>query len=222
MTPKNINETLRKIEPFVKDLDRHSVEALSQALLKVRKAEIKPAIEAIIAEIQNVLQKVDEREVERLTEAILRANTIIVCGAGRMGMALSGFGMRLGHLGLKAYTLGDTTLPSIGQGDLLVAGSRSGETQTIFDVVQIAKKNQATVALVTGHPESRMGKMAEIVVHIKAPSRVSTVEGFASIQPMTTLNEQCMGLFLDALVLVLMQKTGETHETMWSRHSNLE
>jgi D-arabinose 5-phosphate isomerase GutQ len=29
----------------------------------------------------------------------LKANKIVVCGAGRVGMAVRGFGMRLGHLG---------------------------------------------------------------------------------------------------------------------------
>jgi hypothetical protein len=39
---------------------------------------------------------------------------------------------------------------------------------------------------------------------------------------MTTLNEQCLWLFFDAMVLEIMQKTWETHDTMWARHSNLE
>jgi D-arabinose 5-phosphate isomerase GutQ len=39
---------------------------------------------------------------------------------------------------------------------------------------------------------------------------------------MTTLNEQCLGIFFDAVVLLLMEKMNETHDTMWARHSNLE
>ena len=42
------------------------------------------------------------------------------------------------------------------------------------------------------------------------------------MQPMTTLNEQSLSLFFDALVLKLMDKMNETHDTMWARHSNLE
>lgn len=29
-------------------------------------------------------------------------------------------------------------------------------------------------------------------------------------------------MFFDALVLEIMAKTGNTHDTMWERHSNLE
>jgi len=43
-----------------------------------------------------------------------------------------------------------------------------------------------------------------------------------SVQPMTTLNEQCLGIFFDAVVLQMMRQMDETHDTMWARHSNLE
>ena len=67
-----------------------------------------------------------------------------------------------------------------------------------------------------------MGKEASVVVQIQAPSKTKSVGVLHSIQPMTTLNEQCLGIFFDAVVLSLMEKMNETHDTMWARHSNLE
>ena len=58
-----------------------------------------------------------ESEIQNLIKEISKAKKIVVCGAGRVGMATRGFGMRLGHLGLKAYTLGDSTVPSIEKGE---------------------------------------------------------------------------------------------------------
>ncbi len=183
---------------------------------------MKDKIKSILDEVQLVLSKVDEMEVENLISEILKANKIVVCGAGRVGMAIRGFGMRLGHLGLNAYTLGDSTVPGIGENDLLIVASGSGETQTIFDLVAIASKNNCRIAAITGNPDSRIGNLANSVVKITAPSKTKAVEGFISIQPMTTLNEQCLGLFFDAVSLKLMEKMGENHDTMWARHSNLE
>ncbi|MDA1169089.1 MAG: SIS domain-containing protein [bacterium] len=183
---------------------------------------IQKNVKSILAEIGQVLSSIEEAQVENLSGEIRKANKTVVCGAGRVGMAIRGFGMRLAHLGLKAFTLGDSTVPSIGKGDLLVVASGSGETQTIYDLVEIAKKNGARISLISGNSDSRMGKLADSLVLIKAPSKTKAIEGFASIQPMTTLNEQCLGIFLDALVLDLMEKMNETHDTMWSRHSNLE
>lgn len=183
---------------------------------------IKSNIEKILQEISFVFSKIDEKRVEVLSEAIIKAPKIVLCGAGRVGMATRGFGMRLGHLGHNAYTLGDSTVPSIAKGDLFLVSSGSGETQTIYDLVVRAKENGATIALVTGRSKSRMGKLADIIVVIRAPSKTKPLNGFTSIQPMTTLNEQSLGIFFDALVLCLMEKMSETDESMWARHSNLE
>lgn len=183
---------------------------------------IRENIQLILGEIASALSGVDSGQVELLVSEILKAKTIVVCGAGKVGMVMRGFGMRLGHLGLNAYSIGDSTVPAIGAGDALLVSSGSGETQTIFDLARIAKDNGARMILVTGDPESRMGKIADVAVHLKAPSKTKPVSGFSSVQPMTTLNEQCLGVFFDAVVLQLMEKMGETHETMWKRHSNLE
>lgn len=183
---------------------------------------IQQKIQQILHEIEGVLLKVNERDVDTLAKQLLSAKKVVVIGAGRVGMAARGFAMRLGHLGLSSYMIGDATVPAIGEGDALLVCSGSGETQTIYDLVEIAKKNKANILLVTGNPESRMGKLADAIVQIAAPSKTKAVEGLISIQPMTTLNEQCLGIFFDAVVLQLMEELGESHETMWARHSNLE
>ena len=184
--------------------------------------EIKTSIAQILLEIKFVLSKVDQIQVDMLTKKILSSRRIIASGAGRVGMAVRCFVMRLKHLGLDAYILGDANVPALGQEDLFLVCSGSGETQTIYELTRIAQKNQAQIALITGNPESRMGKISNTVLHINAPSKTKTVDGFISIQPMTTLNEQCLFLFFDALVLRLMKELGESNETMWARHSNLE
>jgi 6-phospho-3-hexuloisomerase len=177
---------------------------------------------AILQEIDTVLSRIDDAQVDRLCSALLQADKIVTVGAGRVGLATKGFTMRLGHFGLRVYMLGDTAVPNLGEGDLLLACSGSGETQTVYDIVEIAKRNNAKVALVTGNVNSRMGNMADVIVELKAPSKTKAIAGFASIQPMTTLNEQCLGIFFDSVVLQLMEQLHESHDTMWARHSNLE
>jgi 6-phospho-3-hexuloisomerase len=179
-------------------------------------------ISSILNEINTVLSILDRSQISRMIEEILNADKIVAIGAGRVGMAIRGFAMRLGHLGMKAWMLGDSTVPEMSKGDLLIVASGSGETQTIFDLMEIAKKSNIKTLLITGNPQSRMGKLADTVVQIKAPSKTKPLEGFTSIQPMTTLNEQSLGIFFDAVVLLLMERMGETHETMWARHSILE
>lgn len=184
---------------------------------------INNSIKKILNEISSVLvNKINYKEVDLLIKEILIAEKIVCCGAGRVGMAIKGFAMRLGHLGFNAFQLGDTTVPSIGEKDLFIVASGSGETKTILELVKIAKTNKSKIFLISGNPKSSMGKLADSVLNVSAPSKVKEVEGLKSIQPMTTLNEQALGILFDSIVLELMEKTGETHDTMWNRHSNLE
>lgn len=176
----------------------------------------------ILQEISVVLDKVSHEEIRELIHLISNSNTIVTCGAGKVGMAIKGFCMRLSHFGYKSFHIGDTTLPSIGEGDLFIVASGSGETQTIFDLTIIAKSNNAKVFAITSNLQSRIGSLADAVLLLNAPSKTKKVDGFSSIQPMTTLNEQCLTILFDSIVLNIMDITGETHDTMWSRHSNLE
>lgn len=149
----------------------------------------------------------------QITNQILKANNIVVVGAGRMGLMCRAFSMRLNHLGLRGCTLGDSNMPRIGKGDLLIVASSSGETQTIFDLVVIAKKAKAKILLITMNPNSRMGKKANYIV--KMPIIVSD-------NPMKTGQEQWLMTYFDRLVLELMEELDETSVSMWERHTNLE
>jgi 6-phospho-3-hexuloisomerase len=183
---------------------------------------IRSNFKIIKSEIESVFDKIVEREAVGLIAAILKARRIVCCGAGRVGMATKAFSMRLKHLGFESYFLGDSNVPSIGRRDLLVVSSGSGETQTIYDVVKIAKDYCTRTALITGNPESRMGKIADIIVQIKAPSKIDLPDKFKSRQPMATLNEQCLWIFFDALVLEIMKKKKISEKSMHARHSILE
>ena len=184
---------------------------------------INSSIKKIIEEIRKVLiDKIDQNMIDQLINEIIKAEKIVCCGAGRVGMAVKGFSMRLGHMGYNAFQLGDTTVPSIGGNDLFIVASGSGETKTILELVKIAKANKSNIFLITGNPNSSMGKLANHILKVSAPSKTKEIEGIKSIQPMTTLNEQSLNILFDAIVLEIMEKTGETHQTMWDRHSNLE
>lgn len=179
-------------------------------------------IKNIFEELDFVLSKIDEQECASAIDTILKAKKIVWIGAGRVWMTVKAFTMRLWHLGMNAWFLWDATVPWITQWDLLIVASGSGETKTILDLVVIAKKNGATILLITGNKDSSMWKLADKIIEIKAPSKTKSINGFTSVQPMTTLNEQSLFLFFDALTLEIMHKMNETHDTMWARHSNLE
>lgn len=183
---------------------------------------MKQNVKNIIQEVDLVLSSISDKEVKNLIREIIKAKKIITIGAGRVGMMARAFAMRLGHLGLQSYTTADSTIPAIGREDLLIVCSGSGETQAIYDLALIGKRHNVKICAITAKPNSRIGRTADFTVSLKAPTKVDKDPKIKSVQPMTTLNEQCLMIFFDALVLELMEELGETEESMWQRHSNLE
>lgn len=180
-------------------------------------------ITSVTEELSRTLGSVSFDQQEKLADEILRANRIFVAGAGRSGMMARCFAMRLMHMGLKAYMVGEVVTPSIAAGDLLVIASGSGETESLVSMARKAKRLGAAVATVTIYPEATIGKVADAVVEIHAPTSKSTIEtGIRSVQPMGSLFEQSLLICLDYVILILMDKKQITGEEMFARHANLE
>jgi 6-phospho-3-hexuloisomerase len=176
----------------------------------------------VLSAIRNVLKSIDDYDVRRHIDSIRKANRIVVHGAGRMGIMSSTFAMRLAQLWFNSHVLGDATTPGIGEGDLLILSSGSGETQTVYDVAAIAQKTGATIALITARPESRMGRLANLIVKFSVPTKIDAASGPSSIQPMTTVSDQSLLILFDIVVIILMEETPQVSEDLWKRHRNLE
>jgi 6-phospho-3-hexuloisomerase len=182
--------------------------------------KIRQKIELILNEIQSVLVNNEIEDCEEFIAKIVNGQKIVTCGAGRVGHAIRGFCMRLGHMGYHAHHIGDTTVPRIDNDDVLIVASGSGETKTIVDLTTIAKNSGVTILSVTGNPNSTIAKLANLNITIKAPNKVNNT--IKSQQPMTTLNEQSLGIFFDAIVLMMIDFCNFDINSLQSRHSLLE
>jgi 6-phospho-3-hexuloisomerase len=183
--------------------------------------DIHPNPLLVAEEITRMVSQVREREVEALGRAILGAQRVFVCGAGRSLLMMSAFAMRLMHLGISAYVVGETITPAIVPGDLLIAGSGSGATRTTLAMVEAARSRGARLACLTAHPDSPIGKASDLIVEI--PARIVGISNQAvSTQPPGSLFEQCLLIMGDALILWLMDKLGTTYDQIRARHTKLE
>jgi len=183
--------------------------------------KLKEVSEKIFEEISYVQEHIVEAEVLEFIQAILQASHIIVYGVGRMGLISRAFVMRLMHLGFHAYFLGETTTPSVGPDDLLLITSGSGETRTVVEVAKLGKSRGVRLATITCNPMSTIAKLADIIVTMPDLVNMSKTDQ-KSIQPMKTTVEQNLLILLDAIVILIMDRTNQTSEDLWGRHSNLE
>ena len=178
------------------------------------------AIEAILDNIRDAEEYLVEEDIANFIEIITTADNIFVTGAGRSGLAAKAFAMRLMHLGLSSYVVGETISPAINAGDCILAISGSGETNTIVTAARISKK------------ESSLGQLADGIIHVKGRTKVEVddenylkrqIKGnYTSLTPLGTAFELTSLVFLDGLVSELMEAMGKTEEDLKNRHTVLE
>jgi 6-phospho-3-hexuloisomerase len=168
----------------------------------------------ILTEISSILGQVDDEAVEKLVDVLLKSERIFIAGLGRSGLVARSFAMRLMHLGFKSLIVGDITTPSISKGDLLIAISGSGETPIIHHIVTRSREFDATIFLITSKTNTSIAEISDQVLILPGIDK--------PILPLKSAFEAAAYILLDAVVIMLMTKTGITPQEMMKRHSNLE
>ena len=173
----------------------------------------------ILEELEHTLSHVDDTDYERFTNDVIGADRIFVAGKGRSGFVANSFAMRLNQLGEDAFVVGESTTPSIKEHDLFIIISGSGSTEHLRLLADKAKSIGAKVVLITTKAESSIGELAETIVELPAGTK-HEVEG--SKQPLGSLFEQASLVFLDSVVIPLMDAFHIDEETMQKNHANLD
>jgi len=175
----------------------------------------------ILEENQKMANEINPEQITLLFHEIKAAKRIFVMAAGRSGLALKMAAMRFMHLGYTVFIVGETNTPAIMQGDLLLLASGSGTTASVYSSAEKAKNQKATVIAITADAESKLAKIADHIVLIKAATKtdfgVSVSEQYAA-----SLFEQSTLLILESVFMTLWQESGLTKEDLWPKHANLE
>jgi 6-phospho-3-hexuloisomerase len=189
------------------------------------------AIEEIMDNVMAVSDETNEESVNEMMDILTSSKNVFVIGQGRSGLVARAFAMRLMHLGIGVYVVGETITPAIDDDDCLLAISGSGETSYIISTAKIAKMRDAKIVAVTSYSESTLGKMSDLVIHIKGRTKVDSEKNYIkrqmdgkhlSLSPLGTLFEVSTLIFLDALIAQLMDKMGKTEDDLKKRHTVLE
>ena len=193
---------------------------------------MKTSIKAILDNIEAAEEYLDEESIDKFEDIIIGSKNVFVTGAGRSGLAAKAFAMRLMHLGLSAYVVGETISPAIYQDDCIIAISGSGETNTIVSAANIAKNRGSKVLAVTSYPESTLGKLADCCLLVKGRTKKEVDDenyikrqihgNYTSLTPLGTAFELTTLVFLDAIVSELMEKMEQTESDLKARHTVLE
>ena len=184
-------------------------------------SDVKLQMENILNENLNLASKMDYSQIPTLITEINNANRIFIIAAGRSGFSMRSTAMRLMHLGLQVFFVGDTTTPAITKGDLLIAASGSGTTSTIVRAAEKSVGAGATVVALSTNATSPLAALAKHVIIIPAAEKEDH-GGNLSIQYAGSLFEQFLLLLLDAVFQSLWKIDGTPAEELWKRHANME
>ncbi len=193
--------------------------------------EVQQAMKEIAGEVLSTSKELDEKQVSAFVQALLGAKRVFAIGAGRSGLVVKAFAMRLMHLDIDTYVVGETITPSLREGDVLVAVSGSGETSLIVSAAKIAKKIGAKLVAVTSYPQSSLAKIADFTVTLPGRVKTESTTDFmkreltgehAPVAPLGTLFEVTSLVFLDAVISGLMAALGKKEEDLLARHATIE
>lgn len=176
----------------------------------------------VVEELRQTVHLISDEEAEKLVNLILESKKIFVAGAGRSGLMGKSFVMRMMHMGIDAYVVGETVTANLEKDDLLIIGSGSGETKTLVAIAEKAKSLGGTVAAITISPDSTIGELADLTITLPGVTKDQSEGDYKTIQPMGSLFEQTMLLFYDAIILRFMEKKGLDSTKMYGKHANLE
>ncbi|WP_231425331.1 MULTISPECIES: 6-phospho-3-hexuloisomerase [Pedobacter] len=183
--------------------------------------ELQLNLDLVLEENLKLARKIDTENLIPLINAIQHSKRIFLVAAGRSGLALRGAAMRLMHLGLTVYFVGDTTTPAIKKDELLIVASGSGTTASMVRAAEKAGSIGAKVVALTTAPESELAKLAFHTVIIPAAGK-QDFEGGKSKQYAGSLFEQFLFLLMDVVFQSLWKIDGTPAEVLWERHANLE
>ena len=177
------------------------------------------ASEEILRGITRAINAIDPGQVETLLDTLLdvkmEGRKALVLGAGRSGLVGKAFAMRLMHVGIDVYVMGETITPAIGEGDIVVIISGSGSGAMSTTAARMAKRFGSIIFAVTSYLDSELAQTSDHIIVGPGREAVAMESDYQSRQllgeheslaPMGTLFEDTCAVFLDGLIAELMAR----------------
>ena len=193
------------------------------------------ASEEILRGVSRAINAIDPGKVETLLDTLLYTKMggkkALILGAGRSGLVGRAFAMRLMHVGIDVYVMGETITPAIGEGDIVIIISGSGSGAMSTTAAHMAKRLGSLIFAVTSYPDSELAQISDHVIVVSGREAVAEESDYQSRQllgeheslaPMGTLFEDTCMVFLDGLIAELMIRLEVSEVSMKKKHSTIE
>ena len=174
-------------------------------------------IERESAAVASVAAQLDDDFVKAVRTLLECQGKVLVSGSGTSHAVALRFAHLLSCVGTPALFLhpGDSqhgASGAVAAGDVWVGLSKGGETTEVIFLAGIARKRGATVVAITEKPESSLGRLADVLLHVTAPEGV---DPFGMVATGSSLFNSAL---CDAICVVLLELRGYTVEDFGATH----
>lgn len=169
------------------------------------------------AAVASVADQLDETFEQVVHTLLACKGKVLVSGSGTSHAVALRFAHLLSCVGTPALFLhpGDSqhgASGAVAQGDVWIGLSKGGETTEVIFLAGIAHKRGAKVVAITERPESSLGRLADIVLHVTAPVGV---DPFGMVATGSSLFNSA---FTDAVCVALLELRGYSVDDFGETH----
>ncbi len=185
------------------------------------KEEIQNILNAEAQAIRNIpVNDSFDKAVSLIYQAVHKnGGKLVASGMGKAGQIALNIATTFSSTGTPAVFLhpsdaqhGDLGVMS--KNDILLLISNSGKTREILELYELSRGlvNQIPVIVITGNPDSPLGRIADVTIHTGGPAEVCPL----GLTPTTSTT--VMTVIGDVLVVMLMKKINFTASDYAKRH----
>lgn len=179
----------------------------------------------LLSELGERTDRVDAASIAAACELIAGAGRIAGHAGGRERMQIAAFILRLHQIGLRSAMQGETTMPRLGRGDLMICAAATGYQPTVGTLMAGAREAGADILFITGRADAPLADLASQVLVIPEAVRgeATGAEGDRRLPlPEGTLFEGVLFLLFEVMLLDLRARLGVPLDLIEARRSNLE
>lgn len=184
--------------------------------------DYKKSAALVIEECQTALGKIDEEKTQKFIELVTSAEKVFFIGVGRVMLELDAMAKRFNHLGIETHIVGDINEPAMTDKDVLIVGSGSGESLIPVAIAKKAKSLGGKIIHIGSNPNSTLAPITDLMIRIPVQTKLYLEDEIKSNQPMSSLFEQTLLLWGDAVAAMIVHQKNIELKNLWQYHANLE
>lgn len=189
------------------------MENKEQSVMELGKSVIRIESDAVAA----LAKRIDEQFEIAVDLIYSSKGRVIVCGMGKSGIVARKIAATLSSTGTPAIFLhpvegvhGD--LGMVQRSDLLIAISKSGNTDELYQLVPLFKRMGISIITLTGNPDSPLAKRSDVILDVSVEVEACP---FDLVPTSSTTATLAMG---DALAIALLQRRNFSPEDFAQLH----